>query len=86
MNKYADLAPSRSSKKHALFLRVRGSASMCLRKTSYTTEEGALKRAAMITATANGTTMRAYKCPHCYNYHLTSKPLHRDMRKDPNHG
>ena len=84
MNKYAELAPSRSSKKQAIFNRVRGSASMCMRKTGFTTELAAINRAAEITR--EGTPMRHYHCPHCFTYHLTSKPLRRDMRKDPNHG
>lgn len=80
MNKYAELAPSRRSKKQAIFNRVRGSASMCMRKATFTSEVKATARAAEITA--SGTPMRAYKCPHCYDYHLTSKPQPRDMRKD----
>ncbi len=84
MNKYAELAPSRRSKKQAIVRRVRGSASMCMRKATFLTEEAALTRADEITAT--GTPMRVYTCPHCYSFHLTSKPLPRDMRKDNKHG
>ena len=84
MNKYAELAPSRRSKKRAIAAHTRGAATMCLRKHSFTSEDKANTRAAEITAT--GTTMRAYKCPHCLLYHLTSKPQTRDMRKDNSHG
>lgn len=39
----------------------------CLRKIPYRT-----KRAALDAQTAMGIHMRAYRCPHCHEWHLTS--------------
>jgi hypothetical protein len=84
VNKYADKTTSRAEKLAAIAARVRGSASMCMRKHGFPGEAEARRRAAEITAT--GTPMRVYKCPHCFRFHLTSKPLRRDMRKENSHG
>jgi hypothetical protein len=43
---------------------------MCLRKRIFWTEFGATKRAEKITE--SGTPMRAYQCPNCLQWHLTS--------------
>jgi hypothetical protein len=43
---------------------------MCLRKRVFWTEFGATKRAANITK--SGTPMRVYRCPNCFQWHLTS--------------
>lgn len=43
---------------------------MCLRKKIFWTATGAELRAKAISRT--GTKMRAYKCPNCLQWHLTS--------------
>jgi len=67
-NKYAEHSKADIG---LVYQRVAGSAKMCLRKTSFATEQAAAKRATEITA--EGTPMRVYHCPHCHAWHLTSR-------------
>lgn len=66
MNKYKEQSKASVG---TIFKRVAGSATMCLRKTSFATEAAADKRAKEITE--EGVAMRFYKCPHCYKFHLS---------------
>ena len=45
----------------------------CLGKKFYETEEDAISAAGWVEAHLNSK-QYPYQCPHCYKYHLTSKP------------
>lgn len=70
-NKYAHLAPSRTSKRKEIMQHMRGAAKGCLHKTPFETEAKANARAGQITA--EGVPMRSYHCPHCHAWHLARK-------------
>ena len=79
-NKYADKSKA-AAELRLTVERLRGSAKMCMHKHGFKHEADAKKRAAEITA--EGTPMRYYKCPHCYDYHLARiKPDPATCRKE----
>lgn len=49
----------------------------CLRKVHYRTEAQALRRAARLAGRRRFRSLRAYRCPHCGQWHLT----HQERRR-----
>jgi hypothetical protein len=51
---------------------------MCLRKSIFWTEVAAVRKAKLITD--KGTPMRAYQCPNCMQWHLTSQVVEEQKK------
>jgi hypothetical protein len=79
MNKYKHEAPHRSSQRRKLFVRIHGAEHrrkdrMCRDKRRFESENEAVQAQP---------TQRAYLCPLCSGYHLTTKALkHSPPKQD----
>jgi hypothetical protein len=69
MNKYSNHSKADIS---YIFKKVENSVNQCLRKRVYVSQGIALQTASNILKD-KGTPMRAYHCPKCFKWHLTSK-------------